>query len=502
MNLSRVLDGVPVIKMFQTMYGKMVVTHDVEVRHIQYDSRKVEPGDMFVAMRGGTVDGHTFIGDAIGRGARVVVLDNDAALPDAYFMHAGAVKVVVDDARKALARMAANFFDHPSRSLKVIGVTGTNGKTSTTYLMKSILESHGETVGLIGTIQYLIGGEVVPASHTTPESLELNGLLATMQQRGCTAAVMEVSSHALALHRVHGLSFAAAAFTNLTQDHLDFHGTEESYFQAKKLLFDELGNDALAVTNADDPHGTRIVAGTKARVLSYSLGTPADVQGTDVTLGLGGTAFTVTYKESSHRVESSLIGRFNAQNILAAYSTAAGLGIPHEEIARGIRALQSVRGRFQQIVSPDGWVAVVDYAHTPDALENCLRAIHDIFAAETRGRIITIFGCGGNRDKGKRPAMGRIATQLSDVTIITSDNPRNEDPDEIIGDIRAGCLPAATVRVERDRRKAIRLGLEMAVRGDVVLVAGKGHEEYQIIGEKRMHFDDAEEVHHYIRSKK
>lgn len=501
MTLSRVLDGVPVIKMFQTLYGKMVVTHEVEIRGIQYDSRKIGRDEMFVAIKGGTTDGHKFIDRAVSGGAKVVVVEDDNAMADSYFMHAGVVKIVVGDSRKALAQMSANIFGRPSQKLKLVGVTGTNGKTSTTYLIKSILEARGEKVGLIGTIEYKIGQEIIPATHTTPESLELNQLLATMVLRGCSAAVMEVSSHSLALHRVYGLKFTAAVFTNLTQDHLDFHLTMEEYFRAKKTLFDSLSIDAATITNSDAPYGMKVVADTKAAVLTYGIDN-GDVSATNVSLTLKGTSFAVNYKSSSCRVESTLIGRFNVQNILAAFATGISLGVETEKIVNGIAKLRAVPGRFQQFISPEGWIAVVDYAHTHDALENCLRAIREIVPDEQRGRIITVFGAGGNRDKGKRPLMGRAATQYSDITIITSDNPRHEDPLQIIEDIKKGVLPDKTVIVEADRRKAIAAALQMVRPGDIVFFAGKGHENYQIIGDQKIHLDDREEVETHIRNKR
>jgi UDP-N-acetylmuramoyl-L-alanyl-D-glutamate--2,6-diaminopimelate ligase len=502
MNLSRIIDGVPIIKLFQTMYGKMVVTHDVEIGGIQYDSRKVQRGDMFVAIRGTATDGHKFIDRSVASGAKVVVLEDDQALPDSYFMHAGVVKIVVGNARKALATMSANYFDNPSRKLKLIGVTGTNGKTSTTHMIKSILEANGETVGLVGTIEYKIGNEAIPATHTTPESLELNQLLATMVQRGCSSAVMEVSSHSLAMSRVHGLRFAAAAFTNLTQDHLDFHETMDAYYRSKKILFDTLSSDAVAVTNADDSFGRTILADSKATAISYSLAGEAGVVATNVILSLTGTTFSVKYRNSTQMISSSLIGRFNIQNILAAYSTCIGLGIDPAIVVRGVANVKSVAGRFQQFSSPDGWIAVVDYAHTPDAMENCLRAIHEILPKEKRSRIITVFGAGGNRDRTKRPQMGRVSATLSDITILTSDNPRFEEASEIVKDIQAGMPSTARVFVELDRRKAIAMALGMAEQGDVVLLAGKGHENYQVLGDSKVHLDDREEVDMFIQNKK
>lgn len=499
MVLKDLLEGVRVIKLYSGMYGKMVLTQDVSVQNIRYDSRKVGPGDMFVALRGTASDGHRFIQTAMHAGAIVVVVDDDAALPDTLFMHEGVLKVVVPDARAALARLSANFYGRPGDTLTLVGVTGTNGKTTTTHLVRSIMEAHGQKSGLVGTIEYRIGGQVIPATHTTPESLELNALLADMVQQGCTAAVMEVSSHALAMHRVDGMKFRAGVFTNLTQDHLDYHGTMEEYFRVKKRLFEQLGDDAVAVVNDDDAYGRRMVEGSAARVITYGTGGGADVQATAIALSVGGSRCTISYGEDALEIRSSLTGRFNIANILAAYATGIGLGIPAETVRAGIAQVQAVRGRFEQIVAPAGWTAVIDYAHTPDALENCLHTIREIMPGGSR--IITVFGCGGNRDRGKRPVMGRIATTLSDVTIITSDNPRNEDPEMIIREILAGAGGANNVRTEADRRKAIRLALTDARPGDVVLVAGKGHETYQVVSDTKHHFDDREEVEAFIREK-
>lgn len=502
MTLSRLLENIPVSKIFQTVFGQMVVTHDVVVGAIQYDSRKINRGDVFVAIKGLTADGHKYIGNAVARGAKVVVVEDDTVMPDSFFMHTGVVKVVVPDTRKALAMMAANYYGHPSSKLRLIGVTGTNGKTSTTYILKAMLEANGEPAGLVGTIEYRLGNETLTATHTTPESVELNRLLRTMVERGCKAAAMEVSSHALALHRVHGVHFSAGVFTNLTQDHLDFHGTMENYFRAKKMLFDDLRNSAIAVTNADDPYGKQIVSNTKARVITYGVQTSADVVASDIEISLTGTRLTITHRQHTQVIQSPLIGRFNVQNILAAYTAGIGLGLPQEAIARGIASVASVPGRFQPIASPEGWIAVVDYAHTPDALEKCLHTIRDIMTADHQGRVITVFGCGGDRDKGKRSPMGRIASTLSDLTVITSDNPRTEDPEAIVREILAGCLAGRAVHVEMDRRKAIAFALNQAHRGDVVLIAGKGHETYQVIGDMRVHFDDREEVESFIRMKR
>ncbi len=494
------LTGVSVTKIFQMLYGRLALTSDIEVSGIQYDSRRITQGDLFVAIPGTVVNGHRFIDDAIRRGASVVVMSDDAAVDDAYFLHNGVSKVVVPDSRKALATIAANFYSHPSRQLRLVGVTGTNGKTTTTYLVKSILEAHGEKVGLIGTIQYSIGQETLSAVHTTPESLELNQYLAAMVSRGCSAAVMEVSSHALALSRVFALDFSTAVFTNLTQDHLDFHGSMEEYFKAKKLLFDGLTSDARAVTNVDDRYGMSIVEGTHAHTVTYGTIPEAQVRAAGVMMQMSGMKFTISHDNVTTTIQSSLTGRFNVANISAAYATGLALGIPERTIASGIAQMKSVRGRFEQITSPRGWTAVVDYAHTPDALENCLRTIHDVLSSSRKGRIITVFGCGGNRDRGKRPLMGKIASSMSDMTVVTSDNPRHEDPMAIINDISAGMTSGADSIVEPDRRKAIHQGLALAGPGDVVLVAGKGHEDYQVIGSARVHLDDREEIEKFIRN--
>lgn len=500
MMLAKLLEGVTVSKMFNSLFGQMVVTQDIDVRRIQYDSRRVQPGDLFVAIRGTASDGHRFIAQAVANGARVVVMEDDAALPDFYFMHAGAVKVVVPNSRIALARISARYFDNPSEKLTMIGVTGTNGKTTTTHLVQSILETSGRKCGLIGTIAYTIGSDMIPATHTTPESLELNELLSRMVSEGCVSAVMEVSSHALDQHRVDGIRFGAAVFTNLTQDHLDYHGTMESYFSAKKILFSGLGRDASAIVNIDDEWGGQMLQATAARTLSYGTGRGADVRATDIAYSMQGTKFTVVHAGEETPVETSLIGRFNVSNILAAFGTGIALDIPKPLLQRAIRSTRPVPGRFEQIDSPLGWVAVIDYAHTPDALEKALKAIHAVFGTEGRRKIITVFGCGGNRDKTKRPRMAAIATELSDLTVVTSDNPRHEDPEKIIDDVMAGVKAGAAVIRQADRRSAIAEALKHASAGDVVLIAGKGHEDYQVIGDRKIHFSDREVVQEFLTS--
>ena len=498
MELSKLLEGVHVTKMFQTMFGRMVVTHDIEVRQLQYDSRKVEKSDAFVAIRGTAFDGHRFIDDAVNRGAKVVVVEDDAVRPDSFFMHAGVVKVVVPDARRALAGMSANFYGHPSRKLRLVGVTGTNGKTTTAYLIASLLEK----AGLIGTIEYRIGHDTYPATHTTPESLEMNAFLADMVRQGCDSAVMEVSSHALHQHRVGGLEFEVAVFTNLTQDHLDYHGTMEGYSRAKKSLFDGLDAKARAITNVDDDYGMNMVLDCKAGVVTYGEGRSADVRATNVQLAIAGTRLSVVHKRETTVLESRLIGKFNVYNLLAGFATGLALGLTKQELREKIGQFSPVRGRFERIVTPAGFTVIIDYAHTPDALKNCLEAIHTIMTdSRNHGRVITVFGCGGNRDRGKRPKMGRIASELSDVTIITSDNPRMEDPHGIIREVAAGVVHGSVVHQQPDRREAIRQALHEARQGDVVLVAGKGHETYQVVGDEKIPFSDhavVDEVMHSL----
>jgi UDP-N-acetylmuramoyl-L-alanyl-D-glutamate--2,6-diaminopimelate ligase len=498
MTLLQLLDGIPVTKILQMAYGKKVQTEDVTIRKVTYDSRSVERGDLFVAIRGLKLDGHRFIENAVQQGARAVVLEDDRAVSDSFFLHNDVIKVVVGNSRLALAKISANYFGHPSKRLQLLGVTGTNGKTTSTHLLKSILESTGQKVGLIGTIEYKVGKEPIPAVHTTPESLELNELLDTMLKNGCHSVVMEVSSHALALDRVYGFDYQLALFTNLTQDHLDFHGTMDAYFGAKKILFDGLSKQSVAVTNLDDERGLSIVSETKARRVTYGVQKRADLTVKNVKVGLDGILLDVKYNDGSMSLTSPLTGQFNVYNLLGVTASALALGIGARDIQVGIERVKSVRGRFERIVSPDGWTAIIDYAHTPDALQKTLETIRELRSGIQQGRIITVFGCGGNRDRDKRPQMGRIASELSDVTIVTSDNPRHEDPESIVDEILKGIRSGTKVLRIVDRKEAIIAGLEMAQPGDVVLIAGKGHETYQVLGDEKIHFDDREVVEAHL----
>ncbi len=494
MVLAELLKGVHVIKLFSAYFGKMALTQDISISAVHYDSRKVGKDDLFVAIHGSTTDGHAYLERAIEQGAIAVVVQNDASLPDPYFLHTNVFKIVVPDTRQALARIAANFYRHPSDELTIVGVTGTNGKTTTTHILRSILERSGTRSGLIGTIAYHTGRQIIPATHTTPESLELNALLRRMCDEGCGAAVMEVSSHSLALHRVEGLRFKAGVFTNLTQDHLDFHHTMEEYFQAKRKLFLSLDDQAWAVVNRDDPRGMAMVEGSSARCLTYGTSPAADVMAETVSMSVDGITLVVRHGDTTIPLRSKLTGRFNVENILAASACALALRIPVDSLVDAVATMDPVRGRFERIATPAGSSVVIDYAHTPDALEKCLRAIRELVPPGSTGRIITVFGCGGDRDKTKRPIMGALAAKLSDVIIVTSDNPRTEDPERILDEIFTGIPRGTDARRIADRRTAIGQALSEARKGDIVLLAGKGHEDYQVIGKDKVHFDDHEEV--------
>lgn len=498
MNLSDLLEGVSVTKMFQTVFGKMATTHDVMVAGIQVDSRKVERGGVFVALRGTGTDGHAYIGEAIARGVKVVVTEDDMNPPDPMCMHTGTVKLVVANSHRALAVMASNYFGRPAERLTIIGITGTNGKTTTAYLIKQMLEAvTKKPVGLIGTVEYVIGSEVIPASHTTPDPLELHGLFARMLRSGCTHAVMEVSSHALAQDRVYGIPFAAGVFTNLTQDHLDYHHTMDEYFRAKKMLFDMLPQSAAAVVNADSDYAERMVSQTRARVVRYGIDAERSMPGIFADhIEMTDHGFTIDL--NGRRIATRLTGRFNILNFLAAYAAVTtvepGLVLSDEALSE----LRPAPGRFEQYHSSKGWTAIIDYAHTPDAITNCLQAIRALVPRGTAGSVTTIFGAGGDRDKTKRPIMGAAAEALSDRVVVTSDNPRTEDPMAIIRDVLAGMTHPEHAAVEPDRRAAVERTLAQAQPGDIILVAGKGHEDYQVVGTEKIHLSDKELVERFL----
>jgi UDP-N-acetylmuramoyl-L-alanyl-D-glutamate--2,6-diaminopimelate ligase len=469
----------------------------------QYDSRKIKPGDTFFAIRGFETDGHQFIANAIANGAMAIVLEEDSAFTREDAIRANVSRLLVKNSRLALAFVSEWAFGRPSAKLRMIGVTGTNGKTTVANIIRQLLTLGGEKVGMIGTVGIFIGDEEIPATHTTPESRDLSELLARMLAANVTTCVMEVSSHALALDRVAALDFDGAVFTNLTRDHLDFHHTMEAYFAAKQKLFDLLKDTAVAITNADDPNGLPIVSNTVANVHSYGIrkqgiAAHADLMAYNVQLSTEGSKFLVEKRYSNEHTifESPLAGKINVENVLAAASALYfGIeGFSLESLAKLIPHIQPVRGRFERIALKNGAYAIIDYAHTPDALQNVIETIRAIIPP--MAQIITIFGCGGERDKGKRPLMGEIAAKLSNHVIITSDNPRSEDPLVIIDDILAGIPDSErnSTQIEPDRAKAIVLGISFAKADDIVLIAGKGHENYQIIAGERKHFDDREEV--------
>ena len=451
-----------------------------EITAVDYDSRKVGRGSLFCCLVGEKTDGHNFASMAVEKGASALICQRPLPL--------NVPQLIVPDGREAMARAAACFYGHPERELTMLAVTGTNGKTSVTYMVKSVAETAGKKVGLIGTIQNLIGEEKVYTERTTPESVDLFALLRRMADKGVELVVMEVSSHALAQQRVAGIPFKAGLFTNLTQDHLDYHKTFENYLKAKKAFFDNLPKQAFALTNLDDKNGTVMTQNTKAKVAAYSLHSLCDFKGKVLEDSFDGMLLDINNRE----VNVQFIGRFNASNLLAVYGAACLLGKRPEDILVKLSMLRPVSGRFDAKRSPKGYTAIVDYAHTPDALVNVLEAIHEVLRG--RGQVITVVGAGGNRDKGKRPLMAKESAQRSDKVIITSDNPRFEEPQDIINDMLAGLSKDDMKKVISivDRKEAIRTACMLAQPQDVILIAGKGHETYQDIKGVKSHFDDKE----------
>lgn len=459
---------------------------EAEITGVNIDSRKVEKGHLFVAIKGTQMDGHHFIPKALELGA-VAVLCED--VPKEH--QQGVTYVQVGSTEEIVGAVATVFYEEPSLKLKLVGVTGTNGKTTIATLLYNMFRKFGHKCGLLSTVCNYIEGEPIPANHTTPDPIELNRLLHLMVEAGCEYAFMECSSHAIAQKRIGGLKFAGGLFTNLTRDHLDYHKTFENYRDAKKAFFDALPKDAFAITNIDDKNGSVMVQNTKAQVKTYSTRMMADFRARIVECHFEGMYVDINGRE----VGVQFIGKFNVSNLLAVYGAAAMLGKSPEDILIVLSTLKSVAGRLEPIRSQEGVTAVVDYAHTPDALENVLNAIHEVLEGK-QGKVITVCGAGGNRDKGKRPLMAQEAVKQSDRVIITSDNPRNEEPQDIINDMLAGLTPQQMKKVVSivDRREAIRTACMMATRGDVVLIAGKGHEDYQEIKGVKHHFDDREVV--------
>lgn len=459
---------------------------DIEIKGVNIDSRKIENGHLFIAMKGTQVDGHKFISKAIELGAVAILLEDMPEVLDDKVTY-----IQVASTEEDAGKLATMFYGDPSHKLKLVGVTGTNGKTTIATLLYRMFREFGYKVGLLSTVCNYINDEEYPASHTTPDPIELNCLLAKMVDEGCEYAFMECSSHAIHQHRIGGLDFVGGIFTNLTRDHLDYHKTFENYRNAKKMFFDGLSKNAFAITNADDKNGMIMVQNTKATVKTYSIKRMADFRAKILECHFEGMYLEIDGKE----VGVQFIGKFNVSNLLAVYGAAIMLGKKPEEILIAMSTLKSVNGRLEPIQSPEGFTAVVDYAHTPDALENVLNAIHDVLDGKG-GHVITVCGAGGHRDKGKRPLMAQEAVKQSDTVILTSDNPRDEEPQAIIDDMLAGLDTTQRKKVLTivDRKEAIRTAAMMAKKGDVILVAGKGHENYQEINGVKHHFDDHEVI--------
>ena len=477
MKLKELLKDIPVIA--------IIGSEDVEITDVNIDSRRIKDGHLFIAMKGTQVDGHKFVPKAIELGAKAVMCED---MPEEKAE--GVTYVQVESTEDVVGKVATKFHGNPSTKLKLVGVTGTNGKTTIATLLYNMFTKMGHKCGLLSTVCNYIIDEAIPADHTTPDPIELNRLLDRMVQAGCEYAFMECSSHAIAQKRIGGLTFAGGIFTNLTRDHLDYHKTFENYRNAKKAFFDSLPKTAFAITNADDKNGMVMVQNTKATVKTYSIRTVADFKARIIECHFEGMYLEM----DGHEVGVQFIGKFNVSNLLAVYAAAVMLGKSPEDVLVVMSTLHSVSGRLEPIHSPEGYTAVVDYAHTPDALENVLNAIHEVL--DGKGHVITVCGAGGNRDKGKRPLMAQEAVKQSDKVIITSDNPRFEEPQDIINDMLAGLNAQQMKKVISivDRREAIRTACMMAQKGDVILIAGKGHENYQEIKGVKHHFDDHEVV--------
>ena len=470
---------------------QVVGTTDVDITGVNMDSRAVEQGYLFAAIKGTQVDGHTFIAKAIEKGAKAILCED---MPETTVDGVTYLQVASTD--DALGKVVTLFYGDPSSKLKLVGVTGTNGKTTIATLLYNMFRKLGYKCGLLSTVCNYIEDEAVPASHTTPDAIELNRLLARMVDAGCQYAFMECSSHAIAQKRISGLKFVGGIFTNLTRDHLDYHKTVENYRNAKKAFFDGLPKNAFAIINADDKNGQYMVQNCKANIKTYSTRTMADFKAKILECHFEGMYLEIDGRE----VGVQFIGKFNVSNLLAVYGAAIMLGEKPEDVLLVMSTLKSVSGRLEPISAPDGYTAVVDYAHTPDALQNVLSAIHEVLNG--KGQVITVCGAGGNRDKGKRPIMAQEAVRQSDKVILTSDNPRFEEPQDILNDMLAGLDRQQMKKVLTivDRREAIRTACMMAQKGDVVLIAGKGHEDYQEIKGVKHHFDDKEVVREIINS--
>jgi UDP-N-acetylmuramoyl-L-alanyl-D-glutamate--2,6-diaminopimelate ligase len=528
MELRKLLEGVEIRK----ITGETLK----EIRGIAYHSKQIEKGFLFAAIRGMEADGHRFIEEAVGRGAEAVVLEEEVKIPNggvglalpkkgaASGVPTHVTMILVPNSRQALAKISTNFYGDPSSRMKLIGITGTNGKTTTTYLLESIFKKAGYPVGVIGTINYRFGQKTTPAPNTTPESLDLQKILWEMWREGTSHVIMEVSSHGLDLDRVYGCQFDGVVFTNFTSEHLDYHKTLEQYFESKKKLFSDYlvrsqKKKRFAVTNHDDPRGEEIIKGINLPIIRYGIGPSCDVTAHRVASSFEGLFCQIKTSKGDFSVHSKLIGNFNLYNILAAVSVGMGMEVPLETIKEGVEGLEGVSGRFEKVENQRGIHVIVDYAHTHDALERALLGLRNILQSrpQDNGKMITVFGCGGDRDRTKRPLMGQVAGKYSDLAILTSDNPRTEDPLSILKEVEKGLrsLPMkewgqSEITLWRsnkgylkvlDRREAIRLAIRLAQPSDTVLIAGKGHEDYQIIGKKKFPFDDRIEAKKALEGK-
>ncbi|MFP4096135.1 MAG: UDP-N-acetylmuramoyl-L-alanyl-D-glutamate--2,6-diaminopimelate ligase [Cyclobacteriaceae bacterium] len=472
--------------LYKVALRSTVGSTDREVCSIAFDSRKVEAGSVFVAVAGTQVDGHQYISSSVDKGAIAVVCER---MPDEK--KTGVTYVEVGDSAEALGIMASSFYGNPSHKMQVVGITGTNGKTTVVTLLQQLFIRLGYNTGLLSTVNNKINDKIIPATHTTPDAVQLNALMAQMVKEGCTHCFMESSSHAIDQRRIAGIRYAGAVFTNITHDHLDYHKTFENYIKAKKRLFDDLPAEAFALVNLDDKRGQIMLQNTKAAKNTFSLRSPADFRGKVLSNSLQGLELEIGGKDiPSQPVWFNLIGDFNAYNLLAAFGVGVLLGESPEEVMTELSGVSPARGRFEQIISPEGITAIVDYAHTPDALENVLKTIQNVRTKNEQ--VITVVGCGGDRDKTKRPEMADIASRYSDKVVLTSDNPRSEDPEQIIEDMKAGVKAAnyRKVLAITNRKEAIRSACMMARKGDIILVAGKGHETYQEIKGVKYDFDD------------
>ncbi|MFC1490075.1 UDP-N-acetylmuramoyl-L-alanyl-D-glutamate--2,6-diaminopimelate ligase [Candidatus Latescibacterota bacterium] len=483
MKLSDLIDGFEIIETSGDLSSEII--------SIEYNSRKVKSGSLFVAIKGFTFDGNSYIEDAVKKGAVGIVTDNPDTRTDV-------ATIIVADARKAMAVIADKFYGSPQNSIVMTAVTGTNGKTTVTYMVKSIFEASGIGCGLIGTIGHIVGNENLESLNTTPESIDIHSMLSKINNANQHACAMEVSSHSLALSRVHGIQFRAAAFTNITRDHLDFHGDFKEYLEAKSILFSTLSGDSTAVVNLDDPNAEHIINVSRGcKILTFGFNKSCEIHPVSYELSPRGTEVVLSTPAGQKALTLPIPGKFNISNAMAAAGLGLACGLSLDNIAEGLESLKSVRGRYENIDEGQDFSVIVDYAHTPDALENILLSVREI----TKGRLISVFGCGGDRDKGKRPEMGEISSRLADYTIITSDNPRTENPEDIISDIIQGVDENAKFTIVADRESAISEAIKIALADDTIVIAGKGHEDYQIIGTEKRHFDDSEIVRSQIKAK-